>query len=156
MKTVWFVMFILFAVAVFAFYKQDEIKQRIGIEKPDSELGKKVDEAMGLNRVQHLDRARRVGTEAEFSSIRTAFVMYYTLYGEHPRSLEDLISKGMIDRNAMNDFWRQGYRTTLEGTELVLTSPGPDRIMNTQDDIVTRIPLMEGGSGVEWSGTTAR
>ena len=59
----------------------------------------------------------------------------------------------MMGHDALTDFWRQGYRTDIDGTDLVLTSPGPDRIKNTKDDITTRISLIGGGSGeVEWLG----
>ena len=145
MKKLWFFFLLVFLVAFVAFLTQEQIKDKIGIEKPDSEVGKKIDEALGLEQIRYVDRAKNVGTQTEFNTIKTGFVMYYTSYGEYPRSLEDLVAKGYIPREALSDFWQQGYRTELQGSDLVLTSPGPDRMKNTRDDIETRISLMAGG-----------
>ena len=153
MKKLWFLVFLVFLFFVVLFFKQETIKKKVEIDKPDSKVGKKIDEAMGLGQLQHLDRAKKVGAQGEFNTIKTAFVMYYTTYGEYPKSLEELVDKRMMGRDALTDFWRQGYRTEIEGTDLVLTSPGPDRIKNTKDDIATRISLIGGGKGeVEWTG----
>jgi len=151
MKKLWFLVFLIFLVFVIAFFKQEEIKDEVGIEDPDSKVGKKIDDAMGINRLQHLNRAKKIGTEAEFANIKTAFVMYYTAYNEFPKSLEDLVDKRMIDQGALKDFYQQYYRTEIDGTDLVMTSPGQDRIKNTKDDVITRIPLMDGG-GNQWTG----
>lgn len=156
MKKVWAFVFLFFFIILLAFFKQEKIEDEVGIEKPDSKVGKKIDEAMGLEQIHQLDRAKKVGAEAEFNSIRTAFAMYYTTYGTFPKSLEELVNSRYIDRGALSDFWQQGYRTEIDGADLVLTSPGPDRIKNTKDDVSTRIPLMPGSAGTEWEGTTKR
>lgn len=144
MKKLWFVFLLAFIFFVILFFKQEAIKKKTEIDKPDSKIGTKIDEAMGLEQLRHLERAKTVGTQAEFNSIKTAFVLYYSTYGEYPTSLEDLVDKRMIGRDALSDFWRQGYRTELDGTDLVLTSPGTDRVKNTNDDIETRISLIGG------------
>ena len=153
MKKLWFIVFLVFLFFVILFFKQEAVKKKTEIEKPDSKIGKKVDDALGFGQIQYVNRAKRVGTEGEFTALKTAFVMYYTTYGEYPKSLEELVDKRMIGRDALTDFWQQGYRTEIDGTDLVLTSPGEDRIKNTKDDVVTRISLTGGGSdGVEWTG----
>jgi len=144
MKKLWLLFLLVFVFILVVFFKQETIKEKVEIDKPDSKVGKKIDEAMGLEQIKHLDRAKVVGTQAEFNSIKTAFVMFYATYGEYPKSLEELVDKRMIGRDALSDFWQQGYRTELEGTDLVLTSPGRDRIKNTKDDVETRISLIGG------------
>ncbi len=139
------------AAALMAFFMQDRIIKEIGIEDPNSNIGKKIDEAIVTSRIQHVNRAKNVGTEAEFANIRTAFVLYYSTYNEYPKSLQELVGRGMIDQGALRDYWQQGYRTEIDGTDLVLTSPGPDRIKNTKDDLSTRISLVAGGEKeIQW------
>jgi hypothetical protein len=150
-KWVWFLAFLAMAAALMAFFMQDRIIKEIGIEDPNSNIGKKIDEAIGTNRIQHVNRAKNVGTEPEFANIRTAFVLYYSTYNEYPKSLQELVGRGMIDQGALRDYWQQGYRTEIDGTDLVLTSPGPDRIKNTKDDLSTRISLVAGGEKeIQW------
>ena len=153
MKLVWFIVFLVFVVALVAFFKQESIKDQVGIEDPDSELGNKIDDALGINRAHQVDRAKDVATKAEFENIRKAVVMYYTVYNEYPKSLEELVSKNMIDQNALRDYWQQGYRTEVKGTDLIITSPGRDRIKNTKDDISTQISLLQAGKEVQWEGS---
>jgi len=153
MNKLWLVFFLVFVFFLVLFFKQEAIKKKTEIENPDSKIGKKIDESMGLEQIRHVNRAKAVGAQGEFNTIKTAFVMYFTTYGEYPKSLEDLVEKRMLGRDALTDFWQQGYRTEIDGTDLVLTSPGADRIKNTKDDITTRISLIGGGSNeVEWTG----
>jgi hypothetical protein len=59
--------------------------------------------------------------------------MYYSTYNEYPKSLQELVGRGMIDQGALRDYWQLGCRTEIEGTDLGLPRPGPDRFMNTKD-----------------------
>lgn len=145
---------LLFIGVVVLFYRVDDLKKRIGIEKPDSEIGKKIDDAMGISRIHQVDRAKSIGVKSEFRNLKTAFMMYYTTYGEYPESLDELIDKNLIGPGIKEDFWRQGYRTEFKGSDLIITSPGPDRIKNTADDITERIPLT--GAGPPGAAPTPR
>jgi len=142
MKAFWFVFLTIFIFAAIAIFKQDTIKEKTGVNDPDSRINKAIGDSLGLNRIKYVDRAKNVGTKVEFHGIKTAFVMYYTMYNEYPKKLEDLVEKRYLGQDALSDFWKQGYRTDLDGKDLILTSPGPDRIKNTKDDINERIPLM--------------
>lgn len=142
MKTVWFIVFVIFIAVVAIFYFQETVQEKVDIHNPESDVGKAVDDSLGLNRVRYLDRAKEVGTRAEFSNIKTAIVMYYTSQGRFPENLEQLVEKGYISQGVLTDFYQQYYRTEIQGNELVITSAGKDRVKNTQDDIVERIPLM--------------
>lgn len=100
-----------------------------------------LDTILGADYVNSLQRAKAWASEAEIRSIRTAFVQYYLTYNEYPGSIEKLVEKGFIDRNALSDPWFQDYRYEVEGNSLTITSPGQDRIRNTSDDVQQVIPL---------------
>lgn len=100
-----------------------------------------VDTVLGAKYVQALNRAKSTASDAEIASIRTAFVQYYLTFNSYPETIEELIEKRFLDRNALSDPWFQEYRYELEGPQLTIVSPGPDRIRNTKDDVEQVIRL---------------
>lgn len=120
---------------------------KVGVAKTNRELAKAdrqsddLEDAMGGGQVRVLTRAKSVASEAEIASIRTAFAQYYLTFNRFPTSIDEMIEKKLLDRNALADPWFQEYRYELQETKLIITSPGPDRIKNTGDDVHKEIPL---------------
>lgn len=58
--------------------------------------------------------------------------------GSPPASLDILLNKGFIEKGNMNDAWKQQFYyqpTGMNGRNFTLISSGPDRQLDTADDI---------------------
>lgn len=120
---------------------------KAGVAKTHRELAKAdrksddISDALGAGQVAVLQRAKNVASETELASIRSAFAQYYLTFNRFPESIDEMIDKKFLNRQALADPWFQEYRYELQETDLIITSPGQDRIKNTGDDIYMKVPL---------------
>jgi general secretion pathway protein G len=95
--------------------------------------------------VSQFDQAARHRASLELGSIRTALKLYQAKTGALPSSrqgLRALVEKGVLER-LPEDPWGNTYGYALNGSDVVLRSPGPDGRLGGRgvaDDIVLRIP----------------
>jgi general secretion pathway protein G len=89
------------------------------------------------------DDARIAATRASIQSISTAIDTYEVDVGRYPSSVQALVSgsgepnwKGpYIKGGAPSDQWGTAFSLTVQGNTYQVRSAGPDRAMNTGDDI---------------------
>lgn len=69
-----------------------------------------------------------------------AFQIYKLNRGKNPDSLKELVDTGYIQPGSEKDSFGQFYELVYEenGKTAVISSPGPDRVRGTSDDIVER------------------
>ena len=133
------VLIFLITLAYNVFHEEIEEKKKEVSDprKPPDDI----DDLLGAQHVQNLQRARRAGTLGDMHAIKTATVQYYTEKSQMPATLDDLVQAGYLSQSALKDPWDQRIRSEFKGREWILTSSGPDRIKNTSDDIVQTVPV---------------
>lgn len=75
-------------------------------------------------------------TIKEMTKIEETIIDYQLNYGRYPNSLEELISIRPIREGWKRDYWNEEYFYSANDSEFVLISPGKDRKLNTEDDII--------------------
>lgn len=125
----------------------DWIKERLGLEKPDSPVGRKIDETIPqIAAVQTYEERVRPGLQlVEMKAIKDAYATYYILNDRWPESLEQLVMGGQIDRSKRTDLYGHRYLFLPVEDDVYLVSSGRDRLRNTADDLVVslRSPSLE-------------
>lgn len=125
----------------------DRIKKALGLERPDSEVGRAIDEHIPqIQAVRTYEDRVKPGLQlAQMKRIKDAFALYYVHNNKLPESLEELAAGGGIDRGAFTDVWGQQLLLLPAENEVYLLSAGQDRIRNTADDIIVSLlsPALE-------------
>jgi hypothetical protein len=76
-------------------------------------------------------------TESEISEIHRSITKYQNETGTLPTSLDELIGGNPLKKEWRADYWGTEYRLVLINESTYrLTSAGPDRQFNTEDDLV--------------------
>jgi len=134
-----FIIVIVLAVIAIAILmaSMDWIKDRLGLEKPESEAGRLIDELIPQIEAVHQQRKakRALQLSAHMNEIKKAYARFYIFNDRFPKDLKELVSSGEIDSGALKDLWGQRHWLLEDGREVYLVSPGPDRIYNTADDL---------------------
>lgn len=116
----------------------DWIKKRLGLEKPDSPVSRKIDETIPpIAAVKTYEERVKPGLQlVEMKTIKDAYSTYYILNDRWPESLEQLVMSGQIDRGKMSDLYGHRYLFLPVEDDVYLVSSGRDRVRNTADDLV--------------------
>ena len=86
------------------------------------------------------DKAELVSVDAKVNTIKAAMESYYIDNSEYPELLEDLVPTYIRTREPIIDPWGQPFKLETDAEmNLILVSPGKDRIPETDDDIRRRI-----------------
>jgi competence protein ComGC len=86
------------------------------------------------------DKAEFVSLDAKVNTIKAAMEAYYIDNNEYPELLDDLIPTYIRTREPIIDPWGQPFKLeTDDEMNLILVSPGKDRIPETDDDVRRRI-----------------
>jgi len=118
----------------------DYIQKKLELDKPDSKAGRKIDEMIPqMDAVANYDRAKLKLQLIHMRGIKDAFVMYYIQDNQWPASLQEMVSRRMVNRDAVNDLWQHAHRYLPLEREVYLVSGGPDRIVNTADDLIVTL-----------------
>ena len=136
----------------------DWIKERLGLEKPDSAVGRKIDESIPhIAAVQTYEEKVKPGLQlVEMKTIKDAYATYYILNDRWAESLEQLVDGGQIDQGKLTDLYGHRYLFLPVEQDAYLVCSGRDRIRNTADDLAVslRSPGLE--LGEEEKETIAR
>jgi hypothetical protein len=92
------------------------------------------------------DNAKIKTTQLKISEIGSTIQQYYTMTGDYPDSLGDLVSPpdGLrpFFKSTPKDSWQEEFiykRTSGSGDDpFVVYSKGPDRAKGTKDDVYTK------------------
>lgn len=118
----------------------DYIQKKFELDKPDSKVGRKIDEMIPqMDAVANYDRAKLKLQLIHMRGIKDAFVMYYIQDNRWPSSLQEMVSRQMVNRDAVTDLWQHAHRYLPLEREVYLVSGGPDRIVNTADDLIVTL-----------------
>jgi hypothetical protein len=118
----------------------DRIKDSLGLEEPDSEVGQKIDENIPqIQGVRTFQRNKLVLQQAQMKAIKDAYVMYYVLNDRYAESLQELIDAGQLPYDAAKDFWGHQYIFIRDGLDAYLICAGGDRIRLTGDDLIVSL-----------------
>jgi general secretion pathway protein G len=93
--------------------------------------------AVGVAVLPRLQQAREDSTRTDAQSVRSAAIMYVSENpgGDCP-SVDDLTEGGYLDSSRRTaDAWDNPFVIECEGNDVVVTSPGEDGEMGTEDDI---------------------
>lgn len=137
--------FLVIALAVIGIVvllaSMDWIKERLGLEKPDSEVGRKIDQTIPpIAAVQTYEERVKPGLQlVEMKTIKDAYATYYILNDRWPESLEQLVMGGQIDRSKLTDLYGHRYLFLPVEDDVYLVSSGRDRLRNTADDLVVSL-----------------
>jgi len=86
-------------------------------------------------------QSRVTATYRSIVTIEQAIQVHEIVTGEYPKSIEDLtkpvgtFDKGILKQGALNDGWGTPFQIKFNGDEVKIRSAGPDKIMETADDI---------------------
>lgn len=115
----------------------DWIKDKLGLEKPQSKVGSYIDENIPQFEAVRQERIAKLTLQlsAHMKGIKNAYAQFYIFNDRFPEDLEELVSGRVIGREALTDLWGQRHQLVEEGQEVYMVSAGPDRVFNTADDL---------------------
>jgi hypothetical protein len=83
-----------------------------------------------------LERAKKQDTEAAVETVRAAVQLYIATNNAECATIDQLIEDKVLDRSkSTTDSWDRAFRIECDGTEISVTSAGPDGEFDTEDDI---------------------
>jgi general secretion pathway protein G len=91
---------------------------------------------VGIAVIPQLQKAKIQETEAGVEAVRTAVQLYIATNNAECATVDQLIEDKVLDKSkARTDAWDREFRIECDGTEVNVTSSGPDGQFDTEDDI---------------------
>ena len=91
---------------------------------------------VGIAVIPQLQRAKIQETETGVETVRSAVTLYIATNNAECATIDQLIEGKQLDKNkATKDAWDREFRIECDGTEVNVTSSGPDGQFDTEDDI---------------------
>jgi prepilin-type N-terminal cleavage/methylation domain-containing protein len=91
---------------------------------------------VGFAVLPQLERAKKQDTEAAVETVRAAVQLYIATNNAECATIDQLIEDKVLDRSkSTTDSWDRAFRIECDGTEISVTSAGPDGEFDTEDDI---------------------
>jgi hypothetical protein len=94
-----------------------------------------------IKTINNIEYAKQMATGVDEHHIQTQIVLYITTYNTNPKSLQEMVDKGMLKANNIVDPWNRPYQEKWTANELILNSKGQDGVGNTPDDQELRIHI---------------
>jgi general secretion pathway protein G len=98
---------------------------------------------VGIKTIGQADKAKRQAAWTQAATLKTAIGQFEMEVGRLPRNLEELVVEG--DKNWPGPFldvgevpkdpWGSEFQMQVRGKQLRITSPGPDGLIGTDDDL---------------------
>ena len=129
---------ILVAICAFVglcFYNYAENRPRTGDEIEQQLIKERRQKAKEQAKREEAERPEK--TRQQLKQIKSACDVYKMMRGAYPKAMSDLTSGATptLKPAAANDPWGTPNLYNLEGNKVTLRSAGPDKKMNTRDDI---------------------
>lgn len=115
---------ILIAGAVYFFLVKKQAEQTLAV----SEKG-----------ISAIEKARNTAQFADWSHITQALSHYLNDHSSYPETIEELIPHYLRGQSLLLDPWGTPIRYQKEKAGVTLRSAGPDREMDTEDDLIKTI-----------------
>ena len=91
---------------------------------------------VGIAVIPQLQKAKIQETETGVETVRSAVTLYIATNNAECATIDQLIENKQLDKNkATKDAWDRDFRIECDGTEVNVTSSGPDGQFDTEDDI---------------------
>jgi general secretion pathway protein G len=91
---------------------------------------------VGIAVIPQLQKAKLKQADSAVQTVRTAVQLYIATNNAECATMDQLIEDKAIDKSkATTDPWDHAYRIECDGTEITVTSAGPDGQFDTEDDI---------------------
>jgi general secretion pathway protein G len=91
---------------------------------------------VGIAVIPQLQQAKIQETETGVETVRSAVTLHIATTNSECATIDQLIEGKQLDKNkATKDAWDRDFRIECDGTEINVTSSGPDGQFDTEDDI---------------------
>jgi general secretion pathway protein G len=91
---------------------------------------------VGIAVIPQLQKAKVQDTQAGVEAVRSAVSLYIATNNAECATMDQLIEDKVIDKSkSTTDSWDHPFRIECDGTEINVTSAGPDGQFDTEDDI---------------------
>lgn len=91
---------------------------------------------VGIAVIPQLQKAKIQQTKGAVQTVRSAVALYRATNNADCATMDQLIQDKAIDKStATRDSWDQEFRIECDGTDINVTSAGPDKEYDTEDDI---------------------
>jgi general secretion pathway protein G len=91
---------------------------------------------VGIAVIPQLQKAKIQDTRAAVQTVRSAVTLYIATNNSDCATMDQLIQDKAIDKSkSTRDAWDQEFKIECDGTEISVTSSGPDKEFETADDI---------------------
>jgi general secretion pathway protein G len=91
---------------------------------------------VGIAVIPQLQKAKVQNTKGAVQTVRSAVALYMATNNADCANMEQLLQDKAIDKStATRDAWDMDFRIECDGTEVTVTSAGPDKQFETTDDI---------------------
>jgi general secretion pathway protein G len=91
---------------------------------------------VGIAVIPQLQKAKVQNTKGAVQTVRSAVALYIATNNADCATMDQLIQDKAIDKStSTKDAWDQDFQIECDGTEVTVTSAGPDKEFGTADDI---------------------
>jgi general secretion pathway protein G len=91
---------------------------------------------VGIAVIPQLQKAKVQNTKGAVQTVRSAVALYMATNNADCATMEQLLQDKAIDKStSTRDAWDLDFRIECDGTEVTVTSAGPDKEFETADDI---------------------
>ncbi len=91
---------------------------------------------VGIAVIPQLQKAKIKDTEAAVETVRSAVTLYVATNNAECATMDELLEDKAIDKNkATTDAWDHDFKIECDGTDINVTSAGPDGEFGNEDDI---------------------
>ena len=100
---------------------------------------------VGFAALKQLEKAKVNTTQAAIFTIKSATALFIAQNNAECATVADLIEDGQLDSSqSTTDGWDNEFQIECDGTDITVTSAGPDKEMGTEDDISNETGEAEG------------
>lgn len=91
---------------------------------------------VGIAVIPQLQKAKVQQTKSAVQTVRSAVALYRATNNADCATMDQLIQDKAIDKStSTRDSWDNDFRIECDGTDITVTSAGPDKEFETDDDI---------------------
>jgi general secretion pathway protein G len=91
---------------------------------------------VGIAVIPQLQKAKVQNTKGAVQTVRSAVALYMATNNADCATMEQLLQDKAIDKStSTRDAWDMDFRIECDGTEVTVTSAGPDKEFETADDV---------------------
>ncbi|HEX6245792.1 MAG TPA: prepilin-type N-terminal cleavage/methylation domain-containing protein [Polyangiales bacterium] len=91
---------------------------------------------VGIAVIPQLQKAKIQQTKSAVQTVRSAVALYRATNNADCATMDQLLQDKAIDKStSTRDSWDNDFRIECDGTDITVTSAGPDKEFETEDDV---------------------